>query len=98
MKKVIFLVSIVAASSVFAAGKNCDSVAKKAAQDYMGEQMDEACSKSKAKVAGKSVSAGKIKYQIDVQCGPDVPDNHYQQNVEVDANSCNVLSGGPGEA
>lgn len=44
-----------------------------------------------------ATESGNKNYTIDIQCGPDIPENHYRHNIEVDKN-CLILSGGPSDA
>jgi hypothetical protein len=98
MKTIFLSVMLIASTQKLMAATNCDTTATKAAKDFMAQQMDQACAKSSAKILKKSVRGNVVKYEIDVQCGPNLPTNHYSQEVEVNVYSCEVLRGGPGDA
>jgi hypothetical protein len=98
MKTILLSVLLIASTHKLMAATNCDTTATKAAKDFMAQQMDQACAKSSAKILKKSVKRNIIKYEIDVQCGPNLPSNHYSQEVDVNVQSCEVLKGGPGDA
>lgn len=87
----------VAASNADAAGR-CELVATQSAKAYAGEKMGIACAMSRAKILTKSFNYGRLIFLIDVQCGPDVPENHFQHVIQTDLNTCQVLGGGPADA
>jgi hypothetical protein len=88
----------IAVSNAAAAAGRCEFVATQSAQAYASEKMGLACAMPHAKILTTSFNYGRLIFLIDLQCGPDVPENHFQHVIQMDSNTCKVLGGGPGDA
>jgi hypothetical protein len=95
----VFTSVLMLSTSSLALAASCDGTARGAAEDFMSEQMDEACSGARGVVASErdDVRAnGETRsiYEIDVHCGGSV----FHHEVVILKKSCEVLSGGAGDA